>query len=150
MIRFLSDSKKNIVEILTGNLEQAPDKNLVTRSSSSPSVLSRGNNLPLFLSPAHWKLSNLFSRHSNQLISPKFDWLQHPGTSIVNLHLNASNKVQENWVKNLENSFEMNSDTKEQFFYVRNKRCKVVANDQCITIQSDLTPNCKSRFTLFC
>ena len=45
----------------------------------------------------------------------------------------------------------MNSDTKEQFFYIRNKRCKVAANDQCITIQSDLTPNCKSPLDLsFC
>lgn len=42
----------------------------------------------------------------------------------------------------------MSSETKEQFFYIRNKRCKVVANDQCITIQSDLTPNCKYGFCL--
>ena len=42
----------------------------------------------------------------------------------------------------------MNSDTKEQYFYMQNKRCKVVANDQCITIQNELQPNCKFKFYL--
>lgn len=61
----------------------------------------------------------------NRLVDPDFN--------IPKLEITRSVK---NWAK-------MNLDTKEQFFYIRNKRCKVVANDQCITIQSDLTPNCK-------
>lgn len=44
----------------------------------------------------------------------------------------------------------MNLETKEQYFYIRNKRCKVVANNQCITIQSELTPNCEyQNLTIF-